>query len=121
MKELLPEAFLSRVPPQNLFGGAWAENLPLPTVAGILSKCRAYLGNDSGITHIAAAVGTPMLAIFGPTDPDVWGPRGENVTIIRGRAPCSPCSREKRLECENRQCVLSVNADRVWDQLQGAM
>ena len=38
-----------------------------------------YIGNDSGITHLAAAVGTPVLALFGPTDPEVWAPRGPHV------------------------------------------
>jgi ADP-heptose:LPS heptosyltransferase len=42
-----------------------------------------YVGNDSGITHLAAAVGTPVLALFGPTDPTVWAPRGANVTVGR--------------------------------------
>ena len=46
-----------------------------------LARARLYVGNDSGITHLAAAVGTPVLALFGPTDPRVWGPRGENVRI----------------------------------------
>ncbi len=42
-----------------------------------------YIGNDSGITHLAAAVGVPTLALFGPTDPIRWGPRGDNVTVLR--------------------------------------
>jgi hypothetical protein len=48
-----------------------------------LARAGLYVGNDSGITHLAAAVGTPVLALFGPTDPDVWAPRGPNVTIGR--------------------------------------
>jgi hypothetical protein len=46
-----------------------------------LARSRLYIGNDSGITHLAAAVGTPVLALFGPTDPAVWGPRGPNVRM----------------------------------------
>lgn len=42
-----------------------------------------YIGNDSGITHLAAVTGVPTLALFGPTDPNVWAPRGENVTVLR--------------------------------------
>ena len=49
-----------------------------------LASARVYVGNDSGITHLAAAVGTPVVAIFGPTDPEVWAPRGECVRVIRG-------------------------------------
>jgi hypothetical protein len=48
-----------------------------------LASARLYIGNDSGITHLAAAVGTPVLALFGPTDPDVWAPRGPHVRVGR--------------------------------------
>ncbi len=50
-----------------------------------LARASLYIGNDSGITHLAAAVGTPVLALFGPTDPDVWAPRGANVRVGRWR------------------------------------
>ena len=46
-------------------------------------KASLYIGNDSGITHLAAAVGTPVLALFGPTDPAVWAPRGPHVQVGR--------------------------------------
>ncbi len=47
-----------------------------------LARARLYIGNDSGITHVAAAVGTPVVAIFGPTDPATWAPRGARVNIV---------------------------------------
>jgi len=47
-----------------------------------LATARLYIGNDSGITHLAAAVGTPTIAIFGPTDPRIWAPRGPQVHVI---------------------------------------
>jgi heptosyltransferase III len=47
-----------------------------------LASARVYIGNDSGITHLAAAVGTPVVAIFGPTDAAVWAPRGERVSVV---------------------------------------
>ena len=50
-----------------------------------LASARIYIGNDSGITHLAAAVGVPVVAIFGPTDPRVWGPRGQRVRVVRGK------------------------------------
>jgi hypothetical protein len=49
-----------------------------------LAEARLYIGNDSGITHLAAAVGTPVVAVFGPTDPAVWGPRGQCVRVAGG-------------------------------------
>ena len=50
-----------------------------------LARASLYIGNDSGITHLAAAVGTPVLALFGPTDPAVWAPRGHHVRVGRWR------------------------------------
>ena len=48
-----------------------------------LGRARLYVGNDSGITHLAAAAGAPVLALFGPTDPLVWAPRGPRVRVAR--------------------------------------
>lgn len=59
-----------------------AEQLPLLKLAGVLKTCSAYLGNDSGITHLASSLGIPTVALFGPTDPSVWGPRGPQVQWI---------------------------------------
>jgi hypothetical protein len=47
-----------------------------------LASASVYIGNDSGVSHLAAAVGTPVIAMFGPTDPQIWAPRGERVTIL---------------------------------------
>ncbi len=53
-----------------------------------LSRClaatRLFIGNDSGISHLAAAVGCPTVVVFGPTDPRVWAPRGMRVTVAKG-------------------------------------
>jgi heptosyltransferase-3 len=57
-----------------------------------LASARLYLGNDSGITHLAAAVGTPVLALFGPTDPAIWAPRGPNVRVLRWTPESTPLS-----------------------------
>jgi len=51
-------------------------------LANWLAGARLYIGNDSGITHLAAAVNAPVIAVFGPTDPAVWGPRGGRVHLI---------------------------------------
>jgi len=57
-------------------------NAPLLEVALQLQQCRCYLGNDSGITHLAAMLGVPTVAIFGPTDPKIWHPIGPFVKVI---------------------------------------
>jgi heptosyltransferase-2 len=56
---------------------------PLLEVAEATSACAAFVGNDSGITHLAACLGRPTVAVFGPTDPAVWGPRGPRVRIVQ--------------------------------------
>jgi len=58
------------------------EALTLSEVADLVSGARAFVGNDSGITHLAGYLGCPTLALFGPTDPAVWGPLGRRVRII---------------------------------------
>jgi ADP-heptose:LPS heptosyltransferase len=81
---------------------AGPEDPPLPGAVRIddlyrlacwISGARLYAGNDSGITHLAAATGIPVLALFGPTDPAVWAPRGEHVRVATwepvGRTPPS--------------------------------
>jgi heptosyltransferase III len=55
----------------------------LDELAEWLATANAYIGNDSGITHLAAAIGIPVVALFGPTDPAVWAPRGPRVTVVR--------------------------------------
>jgi heptosyltransferase III len=69
-------------PEEALEGAERFENLY--ELACWLATARLYIGNDSGITHLAAAVGTPVVAIFGATDPLVWAPRGERVRVVSG-------------------------------------
>ncbi len=57
----------------------------LGDLAQWLARARVFIGNDSGITHLAAAVGTETIALFGPTNATVWAPRGDRVTVI-----CNP-------------------------------
>jgi len=72
--------FVALVPGSRVLHG-----LPLPTLAGLLSGCVLHVGNDSGIAHLAAAVGVPVCVLFGPTDPVSWAPRGRaRVCVIRG-------------------------------------
>jgi ADP-heptose:LPS heptosyltransferase len=59
------------------------DSVALPALAALLSDSALYIGNDSGVTHLATAMGAPVVAIFGPTDPSVWGPRGAQVEIFR--------------------------------------
>ena len=69
-------------PEDELPGAVRIDNLY--ELACWLAGARLYIGNDSGITHLAAATGTPVIALFGPTDPGIWAPRGDNVCVIGG-------------------------------------
>lgn len=56
----------------------------LVELGSALASAKGYVGNDSGVTHLAAAAGCPTVAIFGPTNPQVWAPRGEHVRVVTG-------------------------------------
>jgi heptosyltransferase III len=59
-----------------------ARSLPLDELAGRLAGCKAFVGHDSGISHLAAAVGTPVVALWGETKADIWRPRGDLVQLL---------------------------------------
>jgi heptosyltransferase-2 len=59
-----------------------AENWPLLPTAALLAQATVFIGHDSGLTHLAAALRRPTVAIFGPTDPDIWRPCGEHVAVV---------------------------------------
>jgi heptosyltransferase-2 len=60
----------------------FARSLPLPHIAALLENA-IFVGHDSGISHLAAAAGANCILLFGPTDPEVWAPRNENVRVMR--------------------------------------
>ena len=87
---------------------------PLARVAAVLSGCRLYLGNDSGLTHLAAASGAGgVLGLFGPTDPQVWAPLGERVRILTGPCPQAPCSAGREIPCPASQCLQELSPETV--------
>lgn len=64
-------------------GAVRARSLPLRALAALLADAGLAVGNDSGVTHLAAACGSPTLALFGPTDPAQWAPVGPRVAVLR--------------------------------------
>lgn len=92
-------------------GAARAVAAPdLPTLAALLRRARLVLGGDSGPTHLAHALGTPILMVMGPTDPERNGPYGAPEQAIWRLLPCSFC--HLRL-AETKACLLEIPADRV--------
>jgi ADP-heptose:LPS heptosyltransferase len=97
-------------------GQVVAAGQSLGQVAAILSRCRLYLGNDAGLTHLAAAAGVgQVVAIFGPTDSRVWGPRGENVTIMHGTCELAPCAVGREISCPEPRCLEGLTPAMVVD------
>jgi heptosyltransferase-2 len=78
---------------------------------GLLRRARVLLTNDTGAMHVAAAVGTPVLALFGPTDVDATGPLGPRCRYVRTLVPCSPCLLR---ECPiDHRCMTGITVEEV--------
>lgn len=77
-------------------------SLALPEISAVISKCNIFIGNDSGMMHIAAMVNTPVIGIFGPGSPETTGPfmESENYEIVTKNFPCSPCRQNFFKECK---------------------
>ena len=96
-----------------------AQSMGIPCISGLtlsqllalLQEGSAYVGNDSGVSHLAAVAGVEALVIFGPSDPLVWAPPGANVHVIRAcwqedENLLGPSSQEIPLELEDIQGIL---------------
>lgn len=71
---------------------------------------------DSGPMHLAAAMGTPVIALFGPTDPSRTGPFGQGHTVMRKELPCSPCFLKK---CATKRCMREITVEDVFHEVKG--
>lgn len=87
----------------------------LGEAAAILGRARLMIGVDSGILHLCAAVGSPVIGLYGPSNPAITGPQGEGHIVLTSGADCSPCI---RTECEqNRKCMMNIKADAVIERI----
>ncbi len=92
----------------------------LPQLAEVIHGADLFIGSDSGVMHIAAATGTPVISIFGPSNADAWGPWpiGGQSSILRSQVECSPCSYighsiGAREGCAARSCMKLVCSEQV--------
>ncbi|WP_028318919.1 lipopolysaccharide heptosyltransferase II [Desulfobulbus elongatus] len=78
----------------------------------LIGECDAFVTNDSGLMHVAAALHTPLVAIFGSTDHIATGPLADNAVVIRKPLPCSPC---KKSQCPEKhfRCMKLIDSDEV--------
>jgi hypothetical protein len=90
LERVMPVRWCSGEEDPPLHGAARFHNLY--ELASWLARARLYIGNDSGITHLAAAVGTPVLAIFRASDPAVWAPRGPHVRVATAKMEDKGCA-----------------------------
>lgn len=97
--------------------------LSWPQLTGVLLSADRYAGVDTSVTHLAAACGVRGLAIFGPTDPRLWGPRAQggslSIQVVSNRLPCVPCQQEgcDRHVDSHSLCLDSLGVDTVWAEL----
>ena len=88
----------------------------LSQAIGLIARCRLFITNDSGLMHVASALGTPLVAIFGSTDPLRTGPLGKNSRVLYKPIPCAPCL---RTECrEDRKCMGLITVDEVYGEVK---
>ncbi|HXX32917.1 MAG TPA: glycosyltransferase family 9 protein [Thermodesulfobacteriota bacterium] len=95
------------------FAPVLAKGLTLLQLASVMEGCRFFVGNDSGISHLAAAIGLPTVAVFGPTDEEVWSPRGEKTFVVSRRVHCSPCTQERLVRCKDFECLRGIEIEHV--------
>jgi len=95
-----------RRPPIDLTGKTAIADLP-----ALLSQCHLFIGNDSGAMHVAAGVGLPVIAVFGPTDPEGTAPVTPRCSIVQQKPYCSPCFL-RRCPTDHR-CMTAITANMV--------
>jgi len=95
-----------------------AGDVDLLTLAGLVERCDVLITGDTGPMHLAVAVGTPVVAVFGPSDPVRYAPRGPFDRVVRVDLPCSPCNRIRRppARCVGHtpDCLASVSVQDVF-------
>ena len=90
------------------------DNLSLPEITALASRARLFVGNDSGIAHIAAAVGAACVVVFGSSNIAHWRPWTTKPNeIVREEMPCQPCHGYFCAAFDQPECILRVPVDRV--------
>jgi heptosyltransferase-2 len=95
-----------------------AGQTSLRELIGLIPECDAQVTTDSGPMHIGYATRTPLVAIFGSTEPDLTGPVGQGCWVIRHKTACSPCFERECTEKEAMACMDAVTVDEVFESLK---
>ncbi|WP_342116737.1 lipopolysaccharide heptosyltransferase II [Pseudoduganella sp. OTU4001] len=94
-----------------------AGKTSLADAVALISRAAAVVSNDSGLLHIASALNRPVIAIYGPTDPDHAPPFSDMAASISLRLECSPC-RQRECPLGHQNCMHGISAGQVWQTLQ---
>lgn len=86
--------------------------------AALLKKCHLFIGVDSAGLHIAAAVGTPTVSIFGPSSPISWAPRGAHHFVVQKEFDCVPCRQKGCAGSEKSRCISELTVDEVVQKIE---
>ena len=89
----------------------------LAEAIALIGHARAMVSNDSGLLHVASALNRPVIALYGPTDPDHAPPFSERAKSISLRLDCAPC-RQRECPLGHQNCMRNIGADMVWQALQ---
>ena len=95
--------------------------LSIPQLAGLATRCALFISGDTGPLHIAAAMRTPVLGLYGPNTPRIYGPWGKGHTTIYHRLQCSPCIsnlNDKLTRCTHGECIQSVTTAEVLQRIR---
>jgi len=90
----------------------------LAQTAALIKKCRLFLSNDSGLQHVACAVDTPTVSIWGPTNPQRTGPYSDSSIVVRKDLLCSPCYKGKAVQCDHLDCFRLISVEEVFIQIE---
>ena len=85
--------------------------------AAVLKRCDLFVGNDNGPLHMAAALSVPVIGLFGPSDPAIWGPWGEGHRILYKGLDCRPCFHPDCFRGEQ-NCMRLITLEEVWASVQ---
>ena len=91
----------------------FAGKTSIAMYAALLQQCRLFIGVDSAGLHIAAAVGTPTIGIFGPSSPVSWAPRGGKHLVVQKKMPCVPCRQKGCHDSEKSACLEELTLEEV--------
>ena len=97
----------------------------LDGLAAVVSQAAAVVGVDTGLAHLAAALGIPSVTLYGATDPELTGTVGEQQHWLQAEYPCAPCRRRMCSKIpaggESPPCYRDLPAERVWGALEGLL